>query len=184
MNIRSKEDLQLYINNGNKVKYIFFWGHQKSKKGITKSCFSQWYDVSFEEEGIKYISAEHYMMAEKGRLFGDEEMVEKIIASTNPREAKKSGREIRNFDEALWLNHRWDIVVRANLLKFGQSEELKEFLINTNERILVEASPVDKIWGVGLAADDETIENPKKWKGLNLLGFALMEVREKLRENL
>ncbi len=184
MKIRDNDTLKNYVNSGNKVKYIFFWGHQKSRKGVTKSCFSQWYDVVFEKESIVYRSAEHFMMAEKARLFGDMSIIRRIVSAKNPGEAKKLGREIKNFNEELWLKHRFEIVVEANLLKFEQHEELKDYLLGTKDRILVEASPVDKIWGIGLAGDDDNAENPNKWKGLNLLGYALMEARQRLSDKL
>lgn len=180
MDIRTKQDLINYVNEGNLVKYVFFWGHRKPKEGVSKTCFSQWYDSEFVENGVKYQTAEHYMMAGKAKLFGDDESFNKILAASNPGEAKKIGRSVQGFDEALWLEHRFSLVVQANLLKFSQNHELGEFLTKTGDRVLVEASPVDKIWGVGLAADDENIQNPNLWKGLNLLGFALMEVRSQL----
>ena len=180
MNIRSNEQLIDYVNYGNNVKYVFFWGHQKSNKGLSKTCFSQWYESSFELDGVIYQTAEHYMMSEKAKLFGDAEIALKIIAANNPGEAKKLGRLVKNYNEEIWLQHRFDIVVKANTLKFSQNDELKEFLLNTGSKILVEASPVDNIWGIGLASDNPSIENPNLWKGLNLLGYALMEVRERL----
>ena len=79
------------------------------------------------------------------------------------------------------MDHRFDIVVKGNLLKFSQNEHLKEFLVNTGNRILVEASPTDRIWGIGMQQGEPGIEAPKKWNGLNLLGFALMEVRDELQ---
>ena len=178
------ETLLSETRSGKRFKYIFFWGHRPRKDGqIGKQCFSQWWGSSFEIDGIKYPSAEFYMMAEKARLFYDDESLNKILASSNPGAAKKYGREIKNFDEALWIENRFDIVVRGNKAKFEQNEALKQFLLNTNNRIIVEASPVDKIWGIGLAGDHKYAENPEKWKGLNLLGFALMKVRSILKKN-
>lgn len=180
MEVRSKEELVDYVNHGNKVKYVFFWGHQKPKSGVSKTCFSQWYDSGFEINSVLYRTAEHFMMAEKARLFGDSDSERRAIEATNPGEAKKIGRSVKRFNEQLWRQKRFSIVVAANLGKFGQNEQLKQFLLQTGERVLVEASPVDKIWGIGLAADDSRVENPNLWKGKNLLGFALMEVREQL----
>lgn len=180
MDIRNKSDLTEYINQGNIVKYVFFWGHQKLKSGVSKTCFSQWYEASFEIGGKKYDTAEHYMMAEKARLFGDEESELNILKASNPGEAKKIGRSVKGFTESIWQENRFSIVVEANIAKFSQNYELKEFILGTGERVLVEASPVDKIWGIGLAADDEKASNPNLWKGENLLGFALMEVRLQL----
>ncbi|HEP0307830.1 MULTISPECIES: NADAR family protein [Providencia] len=166
--------------SGKKFKYIFFWGHQTKQSQITKSCFSQWYPSPFVINNHRFASAEHFMMAEKARLFGDLETLDKIIHAPNPGAAKAFGREVRGFKQDIWDENRFTIVVAANMAKFSQNKEIKQFLLATNERVLVEASPVDKIWGIGLAEDAENIENPLTWKGLNLLGFALMEVRSQL----
>ena len=183
MKINSKELLCDYVKRGNKVGYICFWGHRKKETGVTESCFSQWYDAPFEVSGVTYKTAEHYMMADKARLFGDLDAEAQIIAAGSPDEAKQLGRKIDRFDEKIWTDHRFGIVVDANLAKFSQHPELEAFLLGTGDKILVEASPLDWIWGVGLAADDPGVENPNLWKGLNLLGFALMEVRERLSNN-
>ena len=103
------------------------------------------------------------------------------LAAGLPRQAKDLGRRVRGFDEEKWVATRFELVVRGNLAKFDQHANLREFLLGTGERVLVEASPVDRIWGIGLAADDERAEKPGLWRGLNLLGFALMEVRRALR---
>lgn len=121
------------------------------------------------------------MMAKKAELFGDENAKKKILASKTPGEAKKLGRSVVGFDDDVWLKHRFEIVVSANLAKFSRAPELKAFLLNTGDRVLVEASPVDRIWGIGLAADDPGASDPYKWQGLNLLGFALMCVRDQLK---
>ncbi len=166
---------------GKRLKHVFFWEHQPLPNGqIGKSCFSQWWPSSFTVDGISYATAEHFMMAEKARLFDDQEMCAKILAASHPGEAKKFGREVRGFDGKIWNQHRFDIVVRGNLAKFSQDDALKTFLLNTNQRILVEASPLDKIWGIGLAEDARNVSNPETWQGLNLLGFALMAVRKQL----
>lgn len=120
-------------------------------------------------------------MAEKAKLFDDHEAYEKVFLNPKPGAAKAVGREVKNFDGVIWDAHKIDIVIRGNLHKFSQSESLKSFLLSTHERVLVEASPVDKIWGVGLAYDDRDVQNPNLWKGENLLGFALMEVRDLLK---
>lgn len=177
-------NLQFYVNSGHKVKYLFFWGHKESGSQVTKACFSQWYDAPFEHNGIKYLTAEHFMMAEKARLFNDAKNLQQILNATNPGEAKKLGRAVVNFDDKIWNAEREKIVVEANLLKFSQNPELKTFLLQTGDRVLVEASPVDRIWGIGMAQDDENIYNPNLWRGQNLLGFALMKTREILKSNL
>ncbi|WP_427910030.1 NADAR family protein [Shewanella algae] len=107
-----------------------------------------------------------------------------MLLATNPGAAKAIGREVVGFNQEVWDERRFEIVLNANLAKFAQHTELKSFLLNTGNRILVEASPVDKVWGIGLAQDHPESEIPRRWKGLNLLGFALMEVRDRLRKDL
>lgn len=106
--------------------------------------------------------------------------LQRILNAKSPAEAKKLGRAVRGYDEAVWQEKRLEIVKKGNFLKFSQNEELKAYLINTNSRILVEASPEDPIWGIGMASDHQDALYPEKWKGLNLLGFVLMEVRDEL----
>ena len=181
MKVQNREELVDFVRRGGKLKFLFFWGHTGHGG---KASLSQWYKANFEVDSFKYSSAEQYMMAEKARIFGDEVMREQILASQHPAKAKKLGRLVANFDEQVWNANRLDIVVAGNLAKFRQNEHLGRFLCSTKERILVEASPVDNIWGVGLSADQPDIADPKLWKGDNLLGFALMKVREVLlREN-
>ncbi|MGH1518534.1 NADAR family protein [Chryseobacterium sp. JK1] len=163
-----------------KIKFLFFWGHT-TKDEVTKSCFSQWYPGKFEEEGIMYRTAEHYMMAGKAKLFNDVEMLEKILQSPSPNQVKSLGRKVKNFDPQLWEEHKYEIVKKGNILKFSQNQKFKDFLLSTGEKILVEASPYDKIWGIGMLETDRRAENPLLWQGENLLGFALMEVRDELR---
>ena len=143
---------------------------------------SQWYAVHFEFEGVKYFSAEQYMMAEKAKLFNDTLNYDRIIDSKSPGQAKQFGREVIGFDEKVWKDNRCEIVKKGNLAKFGQNQELKQYLLETKNRVLVEASPVDIIWGIGLSKDSEDCQNPLLWRGENLLGFTLMEVRDKLLE--
>jgi len=180
MKIKTKEELTNYVNKGNKVKYLFFWGHQSNGNTISKSCFSQWYPSPFSEGGNNFATAEHYMMYGKAKLFGDTDAMEKALNAKNPGAVKAIGRAVRGFDASIWDANKFDLVVKANLAKFNSSDDLKRFLINTDTRVLVEASPVDKIWGIGLAQDDKAASNPNLWKGENLLGFALMEVRDQL----
>jgi ribA/ribD-fused uncharacterized protein len=179
----SKQELILAIKENFKPKYLFFWGHHsKDHIDISKSCLSQWYLAYFEINKILYPSAEHFMMAEKARLFKDEEILNKILNAKHPGEAKQLGREIRYYNEDLWQQHRFNIVVTGNLEKFKQNIELKDFLINTGDRVLVEASPLDRIWGIGLAENQPEASSPEHWLGLNLLGFALMKVRHLLQD--
>lgn len=151
------------------------------KEEVTKACFSQWFPCQFVEEGIIYKTAEHYMMANKAKLFYDEEILNKVLNSETPNEAKNLGRKVENFNSKIWDHHKYDIVKQANILKFSQNQDLKEFLLSTENKILVEASPYDTIWGIGMLETDSNIQNPSLWNGENLLGFALMEVRDALK---
>jgi len=163
-----------------RIKFLFFWGHTV-KDEVTKSCFSQWFAGKFEENGIVYKTAEHYMMAGKARLFNDPETLEKIVQASTPNQVKSLGRKVKNFDPKRWDEHKYEIVKQGNLLKFSQNKKYKDFLLSTNDKILVEASPYDTIWGIGMLETDSGAENPLLWKGENLLGFVLMEVRDELR---
>ncbi|KZN40115.1 hypothetical protein N483_18170 [Pseudoalteromonas luteoviolacea NCIMB 1944] len=182
LKVRTKEKLADFVNQGNKVKYVFFWGHQEKSGQVSKSCFSQWYESKFQEDGNEFFTAEHYMMYHKAKLFGDYDACEKVLSARSPAKAKAIGREVLGFEQTLWDEKRFEIVVNANLAKFSQNADLKAFLLSTGNRVLVEASPVDKIWGIGLVQDNPASENPDSWKGLNLLGFALMEVRDRLAD--
>jgi ribA/ribD-fused uncharacterized protein len=165
------------------LKFLFFWGHRKSQDGmVTNSCFSQWYESPFEIDGIIYKTTEHWMMAQKALLFDNFDIYEQIIQADKPGKAKKLGRMVTNFDEVIWKEHRSEIVKIGNIHKFNQHQVFGTYLLNTQSRILVEASPVDTIWGIGLSKDSQDAKNVPAWRGLNLLGFALMEARDFLQE--
>ncbi len=162
---------------GEKLDFLFFWGHRPGR-GVGASCFSQWFEAPFELDGERYPTAEHRMMEAKARLFGDEDTARAVLRAANPGAAKALGRTVRGFDEATWERERFGIVVAANRAKFAQNAALAEFLRKTGRKVLVEASPVDRVWGIGLAAADPAAADPERWQGLNLLGFALMAVRD------
>ena len=122
------------------------------------------------------------MMAEKGRIFGDEETRQRIMKEEEPSIIKDLGREVKGFDPEIWDQHKFDVVVKGNLAKFGQNEKLLKFLLNTGSAILVEASPYDRVWGIGMREDNKDAKDAEKWYGINLLGFALMVVRDKLMQ--
>jgi ribA/ribD-fused uncharacterized protein len=165
-----------------RIKYLFFWGHRPSPDGvITKSCLSQWWLADFVVNGLTYRSAEHWMMTEKARLFNDQGTLARILAAPSPAEAKKTGpRDSRFRTRRLGkaqVRHRGD----WQLAQVWSAPGPGPVLLATHDRVLVEASPVDTIWGIGLAADAADAANPARWRGPNLLGFALMEVRDQLR---
>lgn len=153
---------------------IYFFG-KKNYYGY----FSQFFQSNFiDENGIEFKCCEQFMMYNKAILFGDTTIANKILQETTPKVIKTLGRKVRNFDENIWNEHKEEIVFKGNYLKFTQNEELKERLISTGNKMLVEASPYDKIWGIGINVK-QAIEG-KEWKGLNLLGNILMNVRKKI----
>ncbi|MFD5449822.1 NADAR family protein [Streptomyces sp. NPDC003470] len=180
--IDSREALLGEVRAGARVKYLCFWGHRPLPDGrVGPSCLSQWWPSPFTADGVEYATAEHWMMAGKARLFEDPEAERRVLAAGHPAEAKKAGRLVRGFDEAVWERERFRIVVEGSVHKFASDPALRAFLLDTGERVLVEASPVDRVWGIGLAADDEAATDPERWRGANLLGFALMAARGRLR---
>jgi ribA/ribD-fused uncharacterized protein len=169
----------LIANQTDATEYLLFWGHTPSKDGsITKACFSQWWLCPFTIDGIAYPTAEHWMMAEKARLFDDKMQLANILATEKPAAAKAFGRQVENFDPSVWEAKKVEIVVKGNVAKFSQNVDLQAFLLATGDKIIVEASPRDQIWGIGLGPENPLATQPEKWRGQNLLGFALMEVRD------
>lgn len=179
--IDSRDTLVRAVRAGARVKYLHFWGHRPRPDGrLGASCLSQWWPSPFVVDGARYATAEHWMMAGKARLFADTEAEQRVLAAGSPAQAKNIGRLVRGFDDATWERERFGIVVEGSVHKFGSDEGLRGFLLGTGQRVLVEASPMDRVWGIGLAATDEAALNPERWRGPNLLGFALMEARERL----
>ncbi|MEU7132662.1 NADAR family protein [Streptomyces sp. NPDC046261] len=178
---RSVAELVAATARGEQAKYVYFWGHRPRRDGsVGAGCFSQWWPSPFTVDGTVYATAEHWMMAGKARLFGDAEAEARALRAGHPKQAKDAGRSVRGFDEEEWRRHRFELVVEGSVHKFGQNPELGAYLLGTGARVLVEASPLDRVWGIGLAADDERTQDPASWRGLNLLGFALMEARQRL----
>ena len=179
---RNRHELVVAVEQGARPRYCFFWGHRASDgAGAGKWCLSQWWPAPFTEDGITYASAEHYMMAGKARLFRDDATLRQILVVPSPAAAKKLGRAVQGFDESVWRKRRSELVVAGNLAKFDQHPELSAFLVAIAEDVIVEASPRDTIWGIGLGANNPAARDPRRWRGENLLGFALMEVRGRLR---
>jgi ribA/ribD-fused uncharacterized protein len=172
------------VAKGTEIKYNFFWGHTPKIPGATdKSCLSQWFPAVFTVEGIVYPTAEHWMMAEKARLFKDEEALSAILKTPKPGTAKALGRTVRNFDKTIWDAKAYHIVVEGNVHKFSQNESMKNLLMTTGNTVIVEASPRDRIWGIGMGQENKNAQDPHTWRGKNWLGFALMEARDKLKTN-
>jgi ribA/ribD-fused uncharacterized protein len=174
----SKEQLIEQIERGVKFDYLLFYGHQERSDGsVSAACCSQWFPAKFTIEDVSYLTAEHFMMAQKARLFNDKLSLQKILASQTAAEAKALGRQVAGFNEEVWNAHCFDIVVEANRAKFSQNARFGKWLLDTAPKVLVEASPQDCIWGIGMNKNDPNSLDPRLWRGRNLLGFALMEVR-------
>lgn len=153
-----------------KEDFVFFWG----------GTFSQWCPSIFEIDGVEYNCCEQYMMAKKALLFGDFNTLNKIINTSSPREQKQFGREVVFFEKEKWEKYCKKFVYDANYAKFTQNESMYNELINTGTKEIVEASPEDKIWGIGLHEDDSKAWDKSTWEGTNWLGEAIMLVRDKL----
>lgn len=165
------------------LSFLAFWGPIPTLgKQPGPGVLCQWWNAPFMAEGVCYQTAEHYMMAAKARLFGDEEMAARIAASVDPSEAQYLGRKVRGYDEALWAGRRYQVVIEGNLHKFTQHRSLHDYLLATGEAVLVSANPTDRVWSIGYADDAPQVIAPSLWRGANLLGFALMEVRAQLRQ--
>ncbi|CAO2648009.1 Nn.00g089310.m01.CDS01 [Neocucurbitaria sp. VM-36] len=157
---------------------VYFWRPNQGN-----GYLGQWFWSAFTVNGETYATAEMWMMVQKARLFGDEVVAAKMLATTNPKEHKALGRKVKNFDGGKWDEHKLQIVIDGNYHKFTVSDDaknLRSMLLATGERELVEASPMDRIWGVGFTEKDAG-KNRVRW-GENLLGEALMSVRGRLRE--
>lgn len=167
---------------------LFFYSHNaKNGDKSERHVFSQWFMGDFvDDKGITYNCAEQYMMAEKARLFMDSdernvELLKKIMKATTQSEIKNYGREVKGFDPKVWDQHKFNIVVKGNTFKFA-NQHMKKILLQTDDKELIEASPYDRIWGIGYNATEAAKVDRKMW-GENLLGKALMVVREKLKNN-
>lgn len=152
--------------------YLYFWS----------GPFSNWHKANFIIDGIKFSCTEQYVMYHKALLFADKDIAKQILATNNPKEHKKLGRAVKNFDMVYWNENCIQIMFRGNHAKFTQNKRLYDMLMNTSPSLLVEASPYDKIWGNGLSEEDSKKTEPAKWPGTNWLGKTLTELREFLLE--
>lgn len=178
---RSVTELIAAVDAGKRPRCVHFWGHTPRREGVVdKASFSQWYPARFDADGEVFATAEHYMMWRKAMLFGDDAVARAVLVADSPGAAKTLGREVSGFDEETWVAERWEIVVRGSVAKFSSDPTLRDFLLATRGRVLVEASPRDRIWGIGMGSDNPAAEDPNTWRGLNLLGFALMEARDRI----
>ena len=165
------DDLRQRAKEGQKLTFKFF----------RDGPFSQWHRAPFRLDGDNYPTAEHYLMARKARHFKDDVALRQIMDTPDPRLAKQYGRMVKNFKDEEWAKVRFEIAVAGNFAKFSQHALLKQLLLNTGVQYLVEASVEDTIWGIGMRDTDTDARNPCQWKGTNLLGFVLINVRMLLR---
>ena len=155
--------------------YIFFY-NEKAEYG----CFSNFYPCEFDYAGRHYQSSEQYIMAQKALAFWDNDAFFEILKS-EPKTAKAIGKKVKKYSDKVWSAIRPQVVRRGIRAKFQQNDDLRKCLLDTGDKILVEAAPHDSIWGIGMDATDPDITVPSKWKGQNLLGKTLMRVRADLR---
>lgn len=174
--------IDMYRENPVDFSVIPFWKVMVDGIKEKYGCFCQWYKAPINDGYHIYCCAEQYMMYQKAVIFDDMEVAEQILKEVNPSKIQKLGRLVKNYDQAVWNEKKYGVVYRATLLKFTQNKDLQQILLDTNEHILCEASPYDRIWGIGMAADNNSVYNPSQWysDAQNLLGFALMEVRDKI----
>ena len=178
----NRQWLQQEMASGKQYDFCFFWGDQPSEDGsVSQSCLSQWWKKDFDSMEQTYCCMEQYMMAAKAELFENQEIREQILENNDPKQIKALGRKVKGFHQFVWDQFKYAIVLNGNWCKFSQNQDLREFLLSTQDSILVEASPYDSIWGIHLSANSPAAKDPSKWHGQNLLGFALMEIRDELR---
>jgi ribA/ribD-fused uncharacterized protein len=151
--------------------HVFFW----------KGYLSQWYMRDFRIKGVVYNCCEQYMMSEKARLFKDEDALKIIMSSDSPATQKRAGRQVKNYVDPAWKLVSRHVVFAANMAKFMQNSDLREKLLATGTKTLVEASPYDALWGIALGPWDDAILDESNWKGENWLGKELRTVREQCR---
>ena len=160
-------------------KHVYFWGE----------FLSNWYPARFTEarEGktLEFFNSEQYFMYEKAKAFGDEEIAMRILfEGKDPKQAKTLGRKVKGYNDEVWNKMRYKVMLRANLLKYLQNKDIEKLLLNEEfeGKNFCEASPVDQVWGVGLAENDPLIDDESNWRGQNLLGKVLDEVRDILKK--
>lgn len=170
--IYNVDQIKKRYDNGEKLTYSFFYG----------GYYSQWHPSKLRINDISYCNNEQFMMAKKADYFGDVKSYNKIMSETDPSIIKAIGRKVCGFTDEKWDLIKYTVVFIANFAKFTQNEKMKNYLLNDNNDVIVEASPTDHVWGIKMGYDEKDKENPHCWKGQNLLGFAIMHVRDILRK--
>lgn len=160
-------------NSNKKDEFVFFWG----------GSFSNFSKVSegVEYKGKIFPTSEHAFMYGKALQFKDLDIAKQLETAKTPKDAKRLGRKVKGYDDEVWSDVRYEIMKEVCLSKYTRSPYHKRQLLNTGTKELVEASPYDKVWGIGMSKDDNGVEDRRNWKGENLLGKVLMEVREEIK---
>lgn len=164
--VSSVAELSRAVRAGARVKFLFFWGHHPQRDGsIGAGCLSQWWPAPFTLDGQRFATAEHHMMWRKATLFGDHATATKILTMAHPQAAKTLGRQVTGFDQQTWEQHRYDIVVAGNTTKFNQHPTLRTYLLGTGWQVLVEASPLDRVWASASPPTTHTPPTPHAGAG-------------------
>lgn len=164
------------IPSDEEPEYFFFYGHDPEKVG-ENAVFSQWYKKPFMVDGHRYVCMEQYMMSEKALLFKDFDILKQILLCEDPKKCKAFGRKVRHFDSEKWNGHSQNIVFKGNYAKFSQNPHFLRMLLETGDKVLVEASPFDRIWGIGMR-ECKAAHDHHNWRGRNQLGYALTRVKK------
>jgi ribA/ribD-fused uncharacterized protein len=173
--------LKQQYDMGSQPKFLFFTELPAAPERLSvQMSLAQWYPSGFSVQGDHYLHAAHWMMVQKAKLFDDGEAVSSLLGLKDDNAIKSRGRQIVGFDQRRWDDNKYNIVVLGNLHKFSQHQSLRSYISGTRPLVLTEANPDDGVWGIGLRQNVPAATNPHHWRGLNLLGFALMEVRDML----
>ena len=160
---------------------IGFFGHTNTTGKVNQTCFSNFYPAQFVYKGYNFPTSEHALMASKAMVFWDTVRFQMIVKSDTPSSAKQYGRKVEGYTDSIWAACRYQIMTDILIEKFTQNDLMCEYLLSTGEEILVETSPYDKVWGIGMGQENRAWVDQKLWKGQNLLGFALMDTRRALQ---
>ena len=171
--MKHTQKMEESVKRVKREEIVFFW-----KPSDSHGFLSNWSPHKIVENGIEFSTMEHYMMYHKAVLMGDKDTARRILKAKTPTEAKGLGRIVRGFSEEKWVERRETVVFNGLLLKIRQHPGVKRQLLETGESLLAEASPYDRIWGIGMKGDHPRAQNPDMWQGANLLGKAWMRVRE------
>lgn len=176
--MQTAEGLRAKVSEGFQPEFVFFWGHGP---GDETACLSNFYQAPFEVDGQRYFTSEQFFMAEKARTFGDDASLSRIMATYNPGLAKSIGRHVSGYDDDVWSEKRVGVMARGLAAKFGQNQELGDYLRSLDGKIIVEDSPHDRVWGIGMRHFGPNARDVGMWRGRNLLGFTLMHVRDTMK---